>query len=185
MARPANTNICVNCGLCCDGSYLTFVPLRNGDNQEALEKAGIALYQEKSSVCFDLPCPAYHNGICMVYNDRPVVCREYQCGLLIKHNNGRIDTANALTLIATTVRLRNEVRTALESLLNPGNGIAFQELLRLFTEYVENIPPLERTPETNRTLLNIASFQALILKNFKSGDSRSPSIKAGNDEVQK
>lgn len=72
-------NICLSCGLCCDGTLIGFVQL---DHSELPELRKIMDLEEKNGNGFFLqPCNNYCDG-CNIYSKRPKQCTNFNCGLL-------------------------------------------------------------------------------------------------------
>jgi len=72
-------NICLACGLCCDGTLIGFVQL---DKEEVPQVKKIMDIEETHGEGFFLhPCDKFCDG-CTVYADRPRQCSKFECGLL-------------------------------------------------------------------------------------------------------
>ncbi|WP_037320269.1 YkgJ family cysteine cluster protein [Salegentibacter sp. Hel_I_6] len=78
MGEP--TNICLACGLCCDGTLIGFVQL---DNEElAPVKHLMDIEQTGENGMFFLPCNELGCNGCNIYSQRPKACRNFECGVL-------------------------------------------------------------------------------------------------------
>lgn len=88
-------DLCLSCGLCCDGSLFWAVPVDQGEDVPAALDADGRLRQP--CACFD--------GACSIYADRPAACRKFDCRVLQTVQAGRRDTAWALEQIARMRRL--------------------------------------------------------------------------------
>ncbi len=72
-------NICLSCGLCCDGTLIGFVQL---DREELPELRKLMDIEEVNDKGFFLhPCSSYCDG-CTIYSKRPKQCASFECGLL-------------------------------------------------------------------------------------------------------
>ncbi len=71
--------LCRSCGLCCDGSLFTHVPLE-AEEVERLRALGIPLQTRRSGAQV-LPqrCGALEGRDCRIYADRPSECAAYKC----------------------------------------------------------------------------------------------------------
>ena len=87
--RPPE-DLCLSCGLCCDGSLFWAVPLGEGEAAPAPLDADGYLRQ---------PCPCF-DGACTIYKDRPAGCRDFTCHVLDAVAAGRRDREWALARIA-------------------------------------------------------------------------------------
>jgi hypothetical protein len=102
-----SSNICLSCGMCCDGTLIGFVQL---DQKEvpALRKV-MEIEEENNENIFLQPCDKYCNG-CSIYADRPANCIKFKCGLLKKVETKEVAFDSALHAI----ELVKEKRDALE-----------------------------------------------------------------------
>jgi Fe-S-cluster containining protein len=94
--RKNDDNICLACGLCCDGSLIGFVHL---DTDEIPRLKEIMEIEETHGNGFFLqPCKKYCDG-CTIYVDRPKNCDKFNCGLLKSVENKEIEFDYALDKI--------------------------------------------------------------------------------------
>lgn len=74
-----SSNICLACGLCCDGTLIGFVQL---DPQELPDlRALLDIEGTNENGVIIQPCSKYCDG-CTIYADRPKQCASFKCGLL-------------------------------------------------------------------------------------------------------
>ena len=97
---PAGSDICRDCGLCCDGTLFDEVALLP-EEIEAAASNGLQPKVEPDRVVFQQPCPRF-NRICEIYANRPHQCRKYRCVLLARLEQGEVnyETAHATVLEA-------------------------------------------------------------------------------------
>ena len=108
------SQLCPNCGLCCDSTLFADVELRKGDPAARLEQAGITLFQKtKTKPAFSQPCACFDGKLCGIYQDRPKRCRLFECGLLKKVAAGELTAGAALKKIGAAKKLANKVRELL------------------------------------------------------------------------
>lgn len=100
---PAGSDLCRDCGLCCDGSLFDNVAL-SGDEVEAAAANGLQPLAGEHGARFLLPCPRFC-GICTIYPARPRRCREYRCQLLARLERGEVDFAAARAVVVEAQRL--------------------------------------------------------------------------------
>lgn len=111
--EPARqTQICVGCGLCCDGTLFSHIAaLDDGDLGLPLRSLGVELIYEADPPAFALPCPAVADGVCTIYDlHRPRACREFECDVCRGVVEGRLAVEDARAIIARTAAVRDEVR---------------------------------------------------------------------------
>jgi Fe-S-cluster containining protein len=95
------TNICLECGLCCDGTLIGFVEL-NKEEQPAIRE--IMQIEEVGGNGFFLhPCCKLGVDGCEIYAKRPHQCAIFKCGLLKSVENLKLNLESAVKII-------NEVR---------------------------------------------------------------------------
>lgn len=118
VSSPAvGSELCLACGLCCNGVLFRDVQLRPGDNETALRSIGAPVRQLKTRTCVPQPCAALcHDNRCRVYPERPQRCREFECALLRRVLAGAVSTNQALRIIRTAHQRANRVLRLLREL---------------------------------------------------------------------
>jgi Fe-S-cluster containining protein len=113
----AVSQLCPNCGLCCDSTLFADVELRAGDDAKRLVKLGLTIEQKtRTKLAFAQPCACFDGRLCGIYADRPKRCRLFECGLLKRVEDGEMTTGAALKRISETKRRAVKVRELLRSL---------------------------------------------------------------------
>jgi uncharacterized protein len=110
MNPSSSQSLCLTCGLCCDGTLFSFVPLKPDDEIAALETVGINIVSGSVPNIFKQPCAALRACTCIVYENRPENCRTYKCELLKRFERDDISYDAALKIIKKAVSLKNQVR---------------------------------------------------------------------------
>ncbi len=112
--------LCLACGLCCDGTLFDNVHLGPGDDAEKVKALGLPVMVSRaqtSIVFFRQPCTALcADRTCRVYADRPVQCRSFECGVFKDVRAGRIPFADALRLVKQARRRADKIRRLLRKL---------------------------------------------------------------------
>ena len=124
--RPANPGcwgvtsseqLCLACGLCCDGTLFDGVQLEPGDDAKRLKALGlpVAFSRARKPVArFSQPCSALcADRTCRLYADRPRQCRIFECGVFKENQAGRLGFAAALRQVTKARRLADKVRKLL------------------------------------------------------------------------
>jgi Fe-S-cluster containining protein len=107
------SQLCIACGLCCDGTLFKDVELQPGDNPERLRELSIPLMKSK----FPQPCFALCSNLaCRIYEDRPNRCRQFECALFLEVRDDKIPAETALKTIAQTRKRAEKVRRLLRQL---------------------------------------------------------------------
>jgi hypothetical protein len=105
----SSQSLCLTCGLCCDGTFLSGVPLNPDDDITALKAVGIDIVSDNDLTLLKQPCSAHKNCACGVYANRPQACQTYKCKLLKRFERGEIPRQSALENINKVRSLKNEM----------------------------------------------------------------------------
>jgi Fe-S-cluster containining protein len=112
--------LCVACGLCCDGTLFDLVKLEPGDDAAKLKALGLKVSVSRGKVPvtrFPQPCSALcKDRTCRVYADRPSQCRVFECGVLKDAKAGRIPFASALRVVKQARGRADKMRRMLREL---------------------------------------------------------------------
>src|SRR5450755_1863563 len=114
--NAAVSQLCPNCGLCCNGVLCADVELRAGDDAGRLAELGMSLGMKGSKLAFAQPCACFDGKLCTIYADRPKRCRTFECGLLKCVQVGELEADAALKTIAHTKRQAEKVRVLLRQI---------------------------------------------------------------------
>jgi hypothetical protein len=107
-------SICIDCGLCCDGTMFHAIDLEPSDDVALLRERGAVLVTDSDSRRFQQPCVAFDGSCCSVYESRPTTCRTYVCALLASVNTGDTAIADAQVVIRRARELSAIVRDCLD-----------------------------------------------------------------------
>lgn len=104
-------SICIGCGLCCDGTVVTHLALRDESDLGApLRALGVEIIAAADPPVFELPCPALCDGVCTIHSlHRPSACAQFECALSSSFLSGDISPDEARLVIAGALRLRQDV----------------------------------------------------------------------------
>ena len=100
-----STNICLACGLCCEGVLIGFVHLSK-DEIPALKKI-MEIEEEGGQGFFLQPCKKYCDG-CTIYSERPKQCGYFDCDLLTAVDKNELEFDIAVDIIED-VKQKKEV----------------------------------------------------------------------------
>ena len=167
-------NICLSCGFCCDGTIYSYVSLQETDNPVELRNSGLPIKtserdvsksQEKESG-FDQPCAAHQSCACTIYQSRPAICKEYKCALLKAYEAQEASTEAALKLIGNCTRLRDKLRSTLETHLSVDAGLPLLRLFQLMAKKLAATKPHQQEPDMVEIQLDMATLRILIARRF-------------------
>ena len=127
MALPEQ--LCLHCGLCCDGTLFRDVELQPGDDAPKLRALGLPIPHSASRTPhFKQPCVALCSDLhCRVYADRPARCREFECALFKAVAVGQAELPAALKTVRQTRLMAEKVRRLLRELGDAGEGVSLAQ----------------------------------------------------------
>jgi Fe-S-cluster containining protein len=148
-------NICLSCGLCCNGVIFGDVKLLPGEDAAGLLALGMPLSpagraknlkRTKGSANgpwqFAQPCAALDGCRCTIYSSRPKYCRQFECALLKNVLVGSVAEQDALKLIRVTRGQAELVRRLLRSLGDNEDTLAlgarFRRMAKQFEKKASN-----------------------------------------------
>ncbi len=112
--------LCLACGLCCDGTLFDNVRLTPSDDAKHLKALGLPVTVSRAQIpitFFRQPCAALcADRTCQVYADRPVQCRTFECGVFKDAQSGQLTFTAALRLVKKGRRQAATVRQLLRQL---------------------------------------------------------------------
>ncbi|MET0402617.1 MAG: YkgJ family cysteine cluster protein [Cystobacter sp.] len=93
------STLCQHCGLCCDGTLFTHVPLQ-GSEASALRALGLPVRErEEGGAVLPQRCAALDGRRCTAYAARPEGCRRYHCQLFSALAEGEVSLPEALAVV--------------------------------------------------------------------------------------
>ncbi|WP_040414305.1 YkgJ family cysteine cluster protein [Cyclobacterium qasimii] len=96
-------NICLSCGICCDGTLIGFVQL---DPEEVPRvKEFMDIEDEKGNGFFLQPCKKFCDA-CTVYSKRPRQCASFECGLLKSVDQKELEFDSAVEMVKVVKQKR-------------------------------------------------------------------------------
>ncbi len=84
------TSLCTSCGLCCSGALFPRTVLKREELSWARGKQLLDVLDDARGASFAQPCGLLDARKCVAYEERPAVCRSYQCKLLRALEAGEI-----------------------------------------------------------------------------------------------
>lgn len=107
--------LCQRCGLCCDGTLFSRVPV---GVSEQVDDAGLHLIKGSNGLRFvPLCCAKLEGTACGAYLQRPQACRAFECRLFGAVRDGEVSFDDAVAVVEEVKRLRLEKGAVLGPLL--------------------------------------------------------------------
>jgi Fe-S-cluster containining protein len=133
--------LCLACGLCCDGTLFDNVRLGPGDAAEKLKALGLPVRVTRAKTptsFFRQPCAALcENRTCRVYADRPSQCRSFECGVFKSAQAGRISFTAGLRQVTRARRKADHIRQLLRELGDTEEHRSLSERFRRVQQRME------------------------------------------------
>lgn len=152
------TNICLSCGLCCDGTLIGFVQLEREELPVLREL--LEIENADGEGVFLQPCNNYCDG-CNIYSKRPKQCASYECELLKSLEQKEMD----FDLAIETVHVVKQKKIAIERKL-----ALLQIELRSPSFYFKMIE-LKKLLKKNKSELPLTQNHADLMTDLKQLDS--------------
>jgi uncharacterized protein len=103
------SDICVKCGMCCDGTLFNRGKIVDDLDKENIKKLGIEIIAIKDEEAFKQPCNKFI-GCCSIYDKiRPKVCNSFYCEPLKKYEKNLQTLKEAENQINTVLKLKSEM----------------------------------------------------------------------------
>jgi Uncharacterised protein family (UPF0153). len=134
--------LCLSCGLCCDGTLFDLVKLEASDDVAKVKRLGLPVKISRGRVPvarFPQPCAALcEDCTCRLYADRPWQCRAFECGVFKAAKAGRITFAVAFQRVKKARRRADQVRRLLRELGDNDEHRALGERFHRTSERLES-----------------------------------------------
>lgn len=132
MSEPKN--ICLPCGLCCDGTIIGFVQL---DSEELSSIRQLMDIEERDeNGMFFLPCNKFGCNGCTIYSQRPKACRNFECGVLKSFEKKELSFDKAIEVIDVVkqkkISIEKQVATLQIELQSKSFHFKMLELKKMF-----------------------------------------------------
>lgn len=159
-------NICLPCGLCCEGVILGFVQLdkdevpvvRNLMNIEEVNGNGVFLQ----------PCDSYNDG-CGIYKDRPRQCASFKCGLLKSFEKKELNFETAIETIEDVKQKKIEIEKKIEVLqINLESKSFYFKIIELKRLLNKNRARLDLSKDYLSLFNSINQIEEVLLNKFDS-----------------
>lgn len=186
LPMTSSANICVGCGICCDGHLFDYALIKPEEQSLCAELDLEVRLQPESVDRFLHPCPRFADGCCTVYDRRPSTCRTFRCRLLQDHDAGRVTTQEAEAIIAQVHALdwHGTLRLVVEELVPGRSGGAANKLALALQAVAASPDPAALRRRHGTALVRAAALILLLRNHFRSeepGDTAGPAdgAKAG------
>lgn len=163
MSEP--TNICLSCGLCCDGTLIGFVQLESEELSPVRKLMEIE--QTGENGMFFLPCNELGCNGCNIYSQRPKACRNFECRVLKSVEKKELTFDKATEVIDVVkqkkIAIEKQVATLQIELQSKSFHFKMLELKKLFRKDKSELFLSESHQELK---LKLSELEKLLSKSF-------------------
>ncbi|HWX22869.1 MAG TPA: YkgJ family cysteine cluster protein [Candidatus Binatia bacterium] len=170
-------DLCLSCGLCCNGVIFARVQLQPGDDAARLRSLGLPLPERSAAPSalrarqFPQPCSALDGCRCRIYPERPHYCRQFECLLLKSVEAGKTRREAALEIIGTARQRADKVRRLLRELGDTDERTALSARFRRTARRLEKAALDEASAATYGELtMAVHDLNFLLSQSFYPGD---------------
>jgi Fe-S-cluster containining protein len=159
-----SSNICLSCGLCCDGTLIGYVQL---DPKELPSLRELMDLEEENDKGFFLqPCNNYCDG-CNIYSNRPKQCADFKCGLLKSVEQKQLDFDSAIEIINLVKQKKSTIEKKLTVLQFELRSQSFHfKMAELNTLLQKKKSESSLTQNHQELISDLEQLDSLLLKNF-------------------
>lgn len=111
MSGQGLSDLCVACGLCCDGSLFRFLPVEASE-VEHYRALSLPVVTQSGRLAMRLPCSRLEKRCCTIYEQRPSGCRTFVCHLGRRLELGEVGFEEALRIVHEAQRRIAVLRSA-------------------------------------------------------------------------
>jgi Uncharacterised protein family (UPF0153). len=173
MAGSELNQLCLSCGLCCNGVIFARGQLQKQDDPVRLKELGLKLFRPGSrpdAVKFRQPCAVLEGCRCTIYADRPQYCRQFRCSLFSRVEEGNETTESAELTVKRALRKVAKVRRLL---LQMGDGRDDLPLATRFRRVQRNVESggcsTEEAVQFGELTLAMHGLNLFLAENFYPG----------------
>ena len=134
--KQPEKHLCLECGLCCSGKL--FDTLEYGNDERQVFQDNNRIFERYEIIATDMGRHTRHfktyslvgncenlqeDNKCSVYENRPKICKDFECGVLKSYNSGNMTLTTALNIIneVKELSLTNISRKNLRKIINLKN----------------------------------------------------------------
>jgi hypothetical protein len=186
MGSPRDNQLCLECGLCCNGVIFAHGQLQPEEDAAHLQSLGLRLVSPRPlnrrepavavparGLKFHQPCGAFDGCRCGIYPDRPQYCRQFDCRLLQSVQTGRTTPEAAVRTVRTARRKVDQVKRLFHQLGDTQEQLALGVRFRKLQQRMEkNIPDDLARERFGELTLAVHGLNVLLNDAFYPGSVR-------------
>lgn len=159
-----SSNICLSCGLCCDGTLIGFVHL-DGDEIPAVKEV-MDIEEADGQGFFLHPCKKYCDG-CTIYAQRPKQCGKFKCGLLNSVEQKELAFDSAVETIGMVKQKKDAIEQNLATLpYELKSGSFYFKMVELKKLLQKPLPESALTQNHLKLVSDLEQLDTLLIEKF-------------------
>lgn len=157
-------NICLACGICCDGTLIGFVEV---EAAEFSRLKGVLEVEESDQIGFFLhPCEKFCEK-CTIYDQRPKQCELFECKVLKSYEKGEMDFKSATTIIESVIEKKIGIQNKLRALdLKLKSGSFCFKMMEVKNLFAAENTKIVRQEMHKDLMCDIEELNGLVMKHF-------------------
>lgn len=165
-------NICIKCGLCCDGTLFSRARIFEGETIDNKLEMEVIKIENKDTEGFALPCGYLKDRVCSIYYSnrpkRPLICSRFKCKLLRKYEKQEGSYEDALIIIENTKALITnfniEIKNYFPDIASESINV---KLSKLDEKHYESLNQLAFRKKYGKVLLDSFTLRTIFGKHFR------------------
>ena len=157
-------NICLACGICCDGTLIGFVEV---EAAEFSRLKGVLEIEESDEIGFFLhPCEKFCEK-CTIYDQRPKQCGLFECKVLKSYEQGEMDFKTATNIIESVIEKKVAIQEKLVALdMKLKSGSFCFKMMEIKNLLAAGNTKMIRTNKHDDLMLDIEELNDVVMKHF-------------------
>lgn len=156
-------NICLACGICCDGTLIGFVEV---EAAEFSSLKGVLEIEESDEIGFFLhPCEKFCEK-CTIYDQRPKQCGMFECKVLKSYEQGKLDFKSASEIIEDVIQKKLAIEAQLASLEIVLKSGSFCFKMMEVKNWFKHHSKIEKSSDQNDLMLKIENLNKVVMHHF-------------------
>ena len=166
-----NQNICIHCGLCCDGTLFNHAKIK--ENEPSLTGYSFEII-EREKRAFKLPCAYLKETVCSIYLERPYsVCESFRCKLLRSVISENVSNTDAMKIIDDTIALKTKIELQLLEHHPENTGDTLPVKMEEFkAHFAGDMSDVEFRRKYGKIILNFFMLNKILNESFRKNPEK-------------
>ncbi|SHG70609.1 Putative zinc-or iron-chelating domain-containing protein [Salegentibacter echinorum] len=158
-----SSNICLSCGLCCDGTLIGFVQLENDELPRMKEVMDII--DDNGNGFFLNPCNKYCAG-CTIYSERPKQCASFECKLLKNFEQKELNFDSAVEIVNAIKEKKSAIEKKVANLQLELKSPSFYFKMVELKKWLRKNKESSLTQDHLALILDLEQLDSLVARNM-------------------